>query len=218
MHPAADGRLWAISPEHRDWEPTSGVPLAAIVFCGRQTRSTPLVYETRSWRQGVYVGATLMREAPGSGAITHDPMSMLSACGYNLGDYFVHWLAVGRKLYDPPKIFHANWFRSDGEGRRLWPGGADNIRLFRWIAERVDGTARARETPVGMTPDLESFDRQGLSLSEEQLEQQLSCSHGALLRQAESARKFLMKVGDTLPTSLLTEHRNLVRRLEQSLH
>lgn len=218
LRAGGDGRLWAINPEFRGPEPVLERPLSAIVFCGRHARSTPLVYESRSWRHGVYVGATLMAEAPGTSAATHDPMSMLATCPYNLGDYFGHWLAVGRKLHAPPKIYHVNWFRSDASGRRLWPGEADHVRLFRWIAERVEGTAGARESPLGVIPDLAWFDRDGLDISSDQLEQLLSCNHAALLRQAEGARKFLMKLGDTLPAPLLTEHRQLVRRLEESLH
>jgi len=218
MRPAEDRRLRAICPDVRGWEPSSGVPLSAIIFCGRQARSTPLVYETRSWRHGVYVGATLMREVEGATWVTHNPMSMLASCGYNMGDYFSHWLSIGRKLHYPPKIFHVNWFRSDGEAQRLWPGGGDNMRILKWIAERVDGTAGARTSPLGLTPELESLDLNGLDLPPDRVEQLLSGNHAALLRQAESARQFLAKFGDCLPAQLLMEHRLLVRRLQESLH
>jgi GTP-dependent phosphoenolpyruvate carboxykinase len=218
MRPAEDGRLRAICPDERGWEPSSGVPLDAIVFCGRQARSTPIVYEARSWRHGVYVGATLMREVEGANWATHNPMSMLASCGYNMGDYFSHWLAIGRKLHYAPRIFHVNWFRSDGDGKRLWPGGGHNLRILKWIAQRAKGTAEARTAPLGLTPQLDSFDSAGLDISSDRLEQLLTGNHGALLRQAESARALLAKFGDCLPAPLLMEHRLLVRRLQESLH
>jgi phosphoenolpyruvate carboxykinase (GTP) len=202
----------------RGWEPSAGVPLSAIVFCGRQGRSTPLVFEARSWRHGVYIGATLMREVEGASALVHNPMSMLGSCGYNMGDYFSHWLAIGRKLQYPPKIFHVNWFRSEGDAQRLWPGGSDNMRVLKWIVERAEGDAEARSCAPGLTPVLASFDCDGLELPQDRLQQLLSCNHAALLRQAESARKFLSKFGDCLPAPLLAEHRSLVRRLQESLH
>jgi phosphoenolpyruvate carboxykinase (GTP) len=159
-----------------------------------------------------------MREVEGATWVTHNPMSMLASCGYNMGDYFSHWLSIGRKLHYPPKIFHVNWFRSDGEAQRLWPGGGDNMRILKWIAERVDGTAGARTSPLGLTPELESLDLNGLDLPPDRVEQLLSGNHAALLRQAESARQFLAKFGDCLPAQLLMEHRLLVRRLQESLH
>jgi phosphoenolpyruvate carboxykinase (GTP) len=218
LRAAPDGKLRAICPDVRGWEPSSGVALSAIIFCGRQARSTPLVYEARSWRHGVYVGATLMREAEGTGLPVHNPMSMLGSCGYNMGDYFSHWLSIGRKLHYPPKIFHVNWFRSEGDAQRLWRGGADNLRILEWIAERAEGDGAARSSALGFTPDLGAIDREGLDLSPDRLEQLLSGNHAALLRQAESARKFLSKFGDCLPAPLLAEHRSLVRRLQESLH
>jgi GTP-dependent phosphoenolpyruvate carboxykinase len=218
LRPAVDGRLRAICPDLRSWEPSTGVALSAILFCGRQARSTPLVYEARSWRHGVYVGATLMREVDGAALPVHNPMSMLSSCGYNMGDYFAHWLSIGRKLHYPPKIFHVNWFRSDGDARLLWPGGADNLRILKWIVQRAAEDVGARPSPLGLTPELAALDRDGLDLPPDRLEQLLSGNHAALLRQAESARKFLSKFGDCLPAPLLMEHRSLVRRLQESLN
>lgn len=218
FRPAEDGTLRAICPDLRSWEPSSGVALSAIVFCGRQARSTPLVYEARSWRHGVYVGATLMREIEGAGLVTHNPMSMLGSCGYNMGDYFSHWLSIGRKLYAPPKIFHVNWFRSDGDMQRLWRGGLDNMRILKWIVERSAGHVRAQSSALGWIPELESLDLAGLDLPPDRLERLLASDHAALLRQAEAARKFLAKFGDKLPAPLLVEHRSLVRRLQESLH
>lgn len=218
MRPGEDGRLRAICPDQRAWEPSSGAPLGAIVFCGRQSRSTPIVYEARSWRHGVYVGATLMSEVEGTNGASYNPMSMLASCGYNMGDYFAHWLSIGRKLHYPPKIFHLNWFRADGQGQRLWPGGHHNLRILEWIAQRSSGTIAARSSPVGLVPELDSLDSSELELSPDRLQQLLTGNQPALLRQAESARKFLSTFGDCLPPPLLKEHRQLVRRLQESLN
>ncbi|HVY25773.1 MAG TPA: phosphoenolpyruvate carboxykinase domain-containing protein [Polyangiaceae bacterium] len=218
LRASEDGTLSAICPDLRSWEPTRGVPLSAIVFCGRQARSTPLVYEARSWRHGVYVGATLMREMDGAGSLGHNPMSMLGTCSYNMGNYFSHWLAIGRKLHYPPKIFHVNWFRTEGGTQRIWPGGQDNMRILKWIIERCAGDAPARSSALGLTPDPAALDRDGLDLAEDRLAQALTGNPAALLRQAEGARRFLSKFGDCLPAALLTEHRSLVRRLQESLH
>jgi phosphoenolpyruvate carboxykinase (GTP) len=195
-----------------------GVPVSAIVFCGRDARATPLVYEARSWRHGVYVGATLASEMPGAGLGELDPMAMLRGCGYNLGDYFSHWLAIGRKLHSPPKLFHVNQYREGGDGRRLWPGGRDNVRILRWIAERVEGSGGAQPSSLGFTPEPDSLELDGLDIPRDRLLQALSGNHGALLRQAERARTFLARFGDSLPAPLFTEHRQLVRRLQESLH
>lgn len=218
MSPRTDGRLWAMNPEAQESEAAVGVPLSGLVFSGKQSRSTPLVYEARSWRHGVSIGAMLARESAGTQLMTHDPMSMLECCGYNMGDYFAHWLAVGRKLNCPPKIFHVNWFRASAEGRRLWPGGVENIRVFRWMAERIDGGSAARGSPLGFVPDEDSLDLSGLDVSREQIQQLNLCNHGALLREAESARQFLSRFGDVLPPGLLKEHARLVRGLQESLH
>ncbi len=195
-----------------------GVPISGVLFCGRQARSSPLVCEARSWRQGVYFGATLNRETDGTECAVHDPMAMLASCGYNMGDYLAHWLSIGRKLTAPPKVFHVNWFRSDGQGRRLWPGGAENVRVLKWIFERMDGTAFARSTAAGLVPDLESLDLRGIDLPPDRLVQLFSGNQAALLRQAERSIAFLGIFGDCLPSALLAEHRSLVRRLQESLH
>lgn len=195
-----------------------GVPLSAIIFCGRHAQASPVVYQARSWRHGVYVGATLVDELNGTNQARHDPMGMLASCGYNLGDYFAHWLAVGRKLHSPPEIFHINWFRTDAEGRRLWRGGADNLRIFEWIAGRVHADASARATAIGWVPELGALDTAGLDVPPDRLLQLTSSNHGPLLGQAERARAFLMRFGDSLPPPLLVEHRYLVRHLHESLH
>jgi phosphoenolpyruvate carboxykinase (GTP) len=200
------------------FERNQGVPISAILFCGGHARSLPLVYEARTWRHAVFVGATLTNEADGADKVRHDPFGMRDFCGYNLGDYLDHWLAVGRKLNRPPKFFHVNWFRTNVDGRRLWPGGAENIRVFKWILERVDGTASARDSSLGYVPTDDSLELAGLDIPQDCLLQLLSGNQSALLRQAGRAMEFLGRFREQLPPALLAEHRSLIRRLQESLH
>ncbi|WP_437274496.1 phosphoenolpyruvate carboxykinase (GTP) [Sorangium sp. So ce375] len=201
----------------------TGVPISAILFGGRRSKVAPLVYEARSFRHGVYVGATMASEttaaATGSvGVLRNDPMAMLPFCGYNMGDYFAHWMAVGKRLSRPPKIFHVNWFRTGDDGRVLWPGFGDNIRVLKWILERVDGTATARESAIGLLPHEREMDLTGMDLSKDDLFQLLAVDSGAWLSEADGVLEFLRKFADRLPAGLLVEHRSLVKRLHDSLH
>jgi phosphoenolpyruvate carboxykinase (GTP) len=200
------------------FERGQGVPISAILFCGGHARSLPLVYEARTWRHGVFVGATLTSETDSADPPRHDPFGMRDYCGYNLGDYLDHWLVVGRKLNRPPKFFQLNWFRTGADGRRLWPGGAENIRVLKWILERVDGTASARESSLGYVPTDESFDMAGLDLPQDRLLQLLTGNQPALLRQAGRSLEFLSRFREQLPGGVLAEHRSLIRRLQESLH
>jgi phosphoenolpyruvate carboxykinase (GTP) len=199
-------------------ERNQGVPVSAILLCGGHARSLPLVCEARTWRHGVFMGATLTSEKGSADKPWHDPFGMRDHCGYNLGDYLDHWLAVGRKLNRPPKFFQVNWFRTSAEGRRLWPGGADNIRVLKWILERVDGTASARDSSLGYVPTDDSLELSGFDLPQDRLLQLLSGNQSALLRQAGRAMEFLGRFREQLPAALLTEHRSLIRRLQESLH
>jgi phosphoenolpyruvate carboxykinase (GTP) len=199
-------------------ERNQGVPIAAILFCGGHARSLPLVYEARTWRHGVFVGATLTSETDNADTPRHDPFGMRDYCGYNVGDYLDHWFAVGRKLNRPPKFFHVNWFRTSGDGRRLWPGGAENIRVLKWILERADGAASARESSLGYVPTEQSLDMVGLDLPQDRLLQLLTGNQPALLRQAGRSLEFLTKFRAQLPAGILTEHRSLIRRLQEFLH
>jgi phosphoenolpyruvate carboxykinase (GTP) len=202
---------------------SSGVPISAILFGGRRAKLAPLVYEARSWRHGVHVGATMVSEttAAATGAVgvpRNDPMAMLPFCGYNMGDYFAHWLAVGKKLGHPPKIFHVNWFRTGEDGRPLWPGFGDNIRVLKWIVERVEGRAAARETAIGHIPHEDSLDLSGLDLPRGRLHRLLAVDGGAWLQEAGRSLGFLGQFASRLPEGLLAEHRSLLRRLYVSIH
>ncbi len=205
------------------FENASGVPISAIIFGGRRSKLAPLVYEARNWQHGVYIGATMVSETTAAatgavGVLRNDPMAMLPFCGYNMGDYFAHWLTMGKKLARAPKIFHVNWFRTGDDGRLLWPGFGDNIRVLRWILARAEGAAEARETAVGYLPHEDALDLSGLDLSRERMSQLLAVDAGAWLQESGRSLEFLGRFGERLPASLLTQHRSLVKRLQDSLH
>jgi phosphoenolpyruvate carboxykinase (GTP) len=194
------------------------VPISAIVFGGRRAKVAPLVYEARSWRHGVYVGATMVSETTAAavgevGVPRNDPMAMLPFCGYNMADYFHHWLNVGKSLKNPPKIFHVNWFRTSSTGKYLWPGFGENIRVLQWILGRVEGNTGALETPIGFIPSYGSLDLTGIDLSTRNLHLLMKVNRGEWLTEARRNREFLARFGDRLPRAILSEHRRLVRRL-----
>jgi phosphoenolpyruvate carboxykinase (GTP) len=205
------------------FELATGVPISAIIFGGRRAKLAPLVYEARDFRHGVYVGATMVSEttAAATGAVgvpRNDPMAMLPFCGYNMGDYFAHWLALGDKLARPPKIFHVNWFRTGDDGRYLWPGFGDNIRVLKWIVERVESRVEARDSVIGLLPYPDAIDLTGTDLPRHRLLQLLAIDGFAWLEEADRNLAFLRRFADHLPMDLLTEHRRLTHRLAESVH
>lgn len=196
-----------------------GVPISAILFGGRRARLAPLVYEARDWAHGVYMGATLVSETTAAATGTtglprNDPMAMLPFCGYNMADYFGHWLSMGKRLVAPPKIFHVNWFRADEEdGALLWPGFGENVRVLKWVVDRIAGRAPARVTPIGNVPADSGFDASGLNLDADKLAALFSVDPQSWLAELEQNQTFLRSFGERMPAALTREHDRLRSRL-----
>jgi phosphoenolpyruvate carboxykinase (GTP) len=195
-----------------------GVCISALVFGGRRARLAPLVYEALDWEHGVYTGASMASERTAAqvgtvGEVRRDPMAMLPFCGYHMGDYFEHWLDMGKRMSRPPKIFHVNWFRTDDEGNFLWPGFGENLRVIEWILARARGEADAIKTPIGYVPSNESVDLNGLDLQTEQLEQLLSVDRDQWFAETESVANFFQQFGDRLPKALWDQLESLRLRL-----
>jgi phosphoenolpyruvate carboxykinase (GTP) len=204
-----------IAPE---WEDPNGVPISAILFGGRRATTVPLVTEAFSWQHGVFLGANVASEKTAAaegkvGELRRDPFAMLPFCGYNMGDYFAHWLKIG-KMTDPeklPRIYYVNWFRKDADGKFLWPGYGENSRVLKWIVERLNGTAEAVATPIGNLP--KTIDTEGLDLPEERLKALLTVDVDEWRREAELIPPFLETFGDHTPSELWDEYHALVKRL-----
>ena len=203
------------------WEDPQGVPLSAIVFGGRRARVAPLVFQSRDWAHGVFVGATMGSETTAAatgavGVVRRDPMAMLPFCGYNMGDYFGHWLRVGRSLAHPPAIFHVNWFRSDAAGRFVWPGFGENLRVLLWIVGRVKGNADAVETPIGLVPVDSSIDWSGLALSASDRAMLLRVDRAEWAAELPELRAFFERFGTRLPAELASSLDSLERDLSRA--
>jgi len=198
------------------WEDPAGVPISAIIFGGRRSTTVPLVYESRSWRHGVFLGATLSSETTAAaagqvGRLRRDPFAMLPFCGYNIGDYLEHWMSFGRKpSLRLPRVFHVNWFRKDGEGKFLWPGYSENARVLKWMFERCDGTVQAADSPIGYMPLPGDFNAEGLGISADALEKCFALSVPEWKAEIISIRRYLIGLGDRVPGDLFKEFANLV--------
>jgi len=206
----------SISPK---WEAPEGVPISAFIFGGRRARLAPLVYESFDWQHGVYVGSTMASEttaaATGDVGITRrDPMAMLPFCGYNMADYFGHWLQMGKKIPKPPKIFHVNWFRKGADGKFLWPGYGENVRVLKWILERVEGRGAAQETPIGYVPAKGGLTLDGLKISDDTVRELLRVDPAGWENELEDSKQFLMKFGARLPREIREEHGKLSKRFQ----
>ena len=201
------------------FESRQGVPISAIVFGGRRAKTAPLVYQSKSWENGVFVGSIMASETTAAatgavGVVRRDPMAMLPFCGYHMGDYFGHWLEMGEKLGDKaPKIFNVNWFRLDDEGNFIWPGFGDNMRVLNWIIDRCEGKADAVETPIGFVPKAEDIDLEGLDFDIETLKSILEVDKDLWAGEAEGIEEFYAKFGDKLPEEL----RNQLSALKANL-
>lgn len=196
-----------ISP---DFENPDGVPLDAIIFGGRRAKTAPLVYESKSWENGVFVGSIMASEttAAASGAVgvvRRDPMAMLPFCGYNMGDYFAHWLDMKNKATKLPKIFNVNWFRTDDNGHFIWPGFGDNMRVLDWIIKRCEGAVDATETAIGYVPKAEDININGLDIDIDTLKGLLNVDNEMWKKDAEGIEEFYKKFGDKLPKALRAE-------------
>ena len=182
----------------------------------------PLVYEALSWQHGTFLGATLSSETTAAatgkaGVLRRDPMAMLPFCGYNIGDYWQHWLDVGRALARPPRVFRVNWFRTAEDGRFLWPGFGDNLRVLKWILERSDGGGSAVETPIGFVPTPESLDRRGLALADDTLRTLLKVDAADWVEAVEGQEHFLRTFGTHLPAGMWNEHEALGHRIRDAV-
>ena len=206
----------SIDPE---WENPDGVPVDAIIFGGRRMNDIPLVFETRDWNHGTFTGATLSSEQTAAaegkvGALRRDPMAMLPFCGYNMGDYFRHWLDMGKKFgAHKPRIFHVNWFRKDGNGKFFWPGFGENLRPLLWIIGRCRGTAEGRESPLGVMPRYGDIDWRGLDYPEKRFEELMSENPSTLGNQVHSNDEFFAAFGDRFPPELKAEEQTILRHL-----
>ena len=199
------------------WDDPNGVPISAFIFGGRLSNTFPLVYEARDWSHGVYMASTMGSEATAAAdnqaAIRRDPMAMLPFCGYNMADYWTHWLNLGNKLENAPKIFRVNWFRKDSEGNFIWPGFGENMRVLEWIVERVNGHNDANDTPIGWMPNYEDLNWNGLDFSPELFSKIMTIDAADAMLEAEAQKDLFDEFGDRLPQELEQQRQHLKERL-----
>lgn len=233
------GRPWDPSSENRVAHPNSrftvsisqvpslspafddprGVPISAIIFGGKRSIMVPLVHESFNWEHGVFCGARMGSETTAAaihqvGVLRRDPMAMLPFCGYNMAAYFQHWLELGKRMPDPPKIFFINWFRLDEKGEFLWPGFGENIRVLKWIVDRVNGNVQAKETPIGLVPYPADLDVEGLSISKARLAKLLEVAPEEWENELEDMRKFFEQFGKRMPEKIWEEYHTLAKKVK----
>ncbi len=198
----------------------AGVPISAIVFGGRRAKTAPLVYQSRDWQNGVFVGSIMASETTAAaagavGVVRRDPMAMRPFVGYDMGDYFAHWLEMGKRIPNPPKVFHVNWFRTDDEGHFIWPGFGDNMRVLMWILNRCEGKVDAKETAIGYVPNVDDIDIDGLDITKETLAGLLDVDNELWKEDVAGIKDFYRQVGDRVPAELYDELAALEARLEK---
>lgn len=201
------------------FEEPNGVPIDAIIFGGRRAKTAPLVYQSYDWQHGTFVGATMASETTAAamsavGVVRRDPMAMIPFVGYDMGDYFAHWLEMGKKIPNPPKIFHVNWFRQDDNGKFIWPGFGDNLRVLNWIIERCSGETEAVDSPIGYLPKAEDINIKGLDVTIDTIKELLSVDKSVWLEDVANIKEFFAKVGERLPKEIEEELAKLEGRLQ----
>ncbi len=197
----------------------AGVPVSAIVFGGRRAKTAPLVYQSTSWQNGAFVGSIMASETTAAaagavGVVRRDPMAMRPFVGYDMGDYFAHWLAMGTRIPNPPKIFHVNWFRTDAEGNFIWPGFGDNMRVLLWILDRCAGKVDADITPIGYIPKAEDINIEGLDITLDTIKELLTVDKASWLEDIENIKEFYKQIGDRVPATMYDELAALEARLK----